>query len=137
VATVIGNTVQALARDNNAVNLIEIGAADGGFANLVTTAALVNEQSTSADVTATITDDGNSGLINIESDENITDSTLVVSDNVLDARAEGNRAVNVLSVAAADLGSSVGSTSAAASNEATASALADYAVLNSQSNMGE
>jgi hypothetical protein len=110
---VTGNTFNATAISNNAVNTQNIAATsvgggaditgrpgagvDDGASNANADYALVNNQSSEADVTATAY--GEAG-INPTNTSAVTDSTLNVSDNSMLAEAESEVASNTLSLSA-------------------------------------
>lgn len=131
--TVSGNSITAEARNNTASNAINLT----GFSSLDSGAGLLNDTSSSTNVAAIVSE----GSVRIHADSTlfttVDGSSLALTGNKVQSLAVGSSAGNTLNVQASNLSGNANlSTSNAVAASGSASALADYNLVNRQAQTG-
>jgi hypothetical protein len=131
--TVSDNQFAAQTSLNNASNSVQID----GAASIAATAAITNEQSADGVATSQVVN-ADVGVYNRGLDGAaggaIVNAATTVSDNRLSASASGNSASNAISVQPTALNAAASTSTLASIDSDASQAVADYAVLNVQSN---
>lgn len=131
--TVSGNSITAEARNNTSSNAINLT----GFSSLDSGAGLLNDTSSSTNVAAIVSE----GSVRIHADSTafttVGGSSLALTGNKVQSLAVGSSAGNTLNVQASNLSGNANlSTSNAVAASGSASALADYNLVNLQAQTG-